>query len=285
MASHASPRNPRPRGFTLVELLVVIAIIGILVALLLPAVQAARESARRTQCSNNLRQFGIAFLAYHDVHEMFPAGHVSFRQREHCWATALLPFVEQQPLFDLYDYSVTWNSGGGLGNNFEVSQTDLSVHLCPSTQPQEPSLRGRGDYGGHYGSSLSGLQTGWRKGLAWEAGILVALGDSDEETQSNLQIRIADVIDGTSNTVTLFEDAGRTKSQDGQWANAHQCYGHDNGPINTSRSNEIFADHPGGAFGLLADGSAHFFSEQTDLFVIGAVSTREHGEVIDPDAF
>src|SRR5262245_46217673 len=111
-------RNQRRSGFTLVELLVVIAIIGVLVALLLPAVQAAREAARRTQCGNHLKQFGIALHMYHDTNKWFPPGSV--------WSNSggtagvpngtmlndrgtifirLLPFIEQQPLYNLFDFN------------------------------------------------------------------------------------------------------------------------------------------------------------------------------------
>src|SRR5262249_22585489 len=90
------------RGFTLVELLVVIAIIGILVALLLPAVQSARESARRAQCINNLKQVGVAFQNYHDTYKQLPVGAYSC-----CWGTwqmAILPFIEEKQLADLYQF-------------------------------------------------------------------------------------------------------------------------------------------------------------------------------------
>src|SRR5437773_9621134 len=107
------------RGFTLVELLVVIAIIGVLVALLLPAVQVARESARRAQCSNNLRQVGLAMTQYADTYKQsFPVGEYSC-----CWGTwlvALLPYIEQKSLYDQYKYF------GAVQNqaNNAISQTD-----------------------------------------------------------------------------------------------------------------------------------------------------------------
>src|SRR5688572_21241712 len=100
MAAHR-----RPRGFTLVELLVVIAIIGILVALLLPAVQAAREAARRMSCGNNLKQISLGLHNYHDTYKAFPAGWFDFGGAANNfeswgWSAMLLPFVEQQPLHD-----------------------------------------------------------------------------------------------------------------------------------------------------------------------------------------
>jgi len=100
------PIHRRRRAFTLVELLVVIAIIGILVALLLPAIQAAREAARRTQCSNNLKQMGVGFHNYHDAHRSFPPSCVKQKDQDGggsaqatLWSGLLLPFMEQGPLW------------------------------------------------------------------------------------------------------------------------------------------------------------------------------------------
>lgn len=143
------------RGFTLVELLVVIAIIGILVALLLPAVQAARESARRSQCVNNLKQVGIAMQNYHDTFGELPAGSLSC-----CWGTwqmRILPFVEEQILADQYQFlprgSLTFDndftydsldlSASPPMRNLEVSQTRLQAFTCPSDEPQV-TLEGAG---------------------------------------------------------------------------------------------------------------------------------------------
>jgi prepilin-type N-terminal cleavage/methylation domain-containing protein/prepilin-type processing-associated H-X9-DG protein len=142
------------RGFTLVELLVVIAIIGILVALLLPAIQAARESARRSQCNNNLKQLGIAFQNYHDVHQRLPYGAFSC-----CWGTwrmEILPFLEEQELADLYQF-LPKQPPPGLPyqiyqdeykydaldltknppmRNREVCQRRIETLTCPSDEPQ-----------------------------------------------------------------------------------------------------------------------------------------------------
>lgn len=124
------------RGFTLVELLVVIAIIGILIALLLPAVQAAREAARRMQCSNNLKQCGLALHNYHTTHNQFPG----IGTGEYCFSVQakLLPYAEQKSLYDLIDYAVpaiTGTPGGGMFFNplhDEAIRTRVGMLRCPS---------------------------------------------------------------------------------------------------------------------------------------------------------
>src|SRR5688500_10904954 len=128
MATH--PMTLRRAGdFTLVELLVVIAIIGVLVALLLPAVQAARESARRTQCSNNLKQLGIAMHNYHDTYQKFPFG---WSDRGAGWSTMTLPYIEQKPLFDTLRFNEADNWDSDNTPNERACGTFIPALRCPS---------------------------------------------------------------------------------------------------------------------------------------------------------
>ncbi len=122
----------RNRGFTLVELLVVIAIIGVLVALLLPAIQAAREAARRSQCSNHLRQLAVGLHNYHDAHATLPGGaycNLGVIARCHVWIESLFPFIEQQAVYDQIDFKVRTDQGPnpGVWNNLIIKSL-----LCPS---------------------------------------------------------------------------------------------------------------------------------------------------------
>src|SRR5262245_32377443 len=128
-------------GFTLIELLVVIAIIGVLVALLLPAVQKVREAAARTTCTNNLKQLGLAMHNFESAHRGFPPCRVNNppavigARMQHSWAPFMFPYIEQQALFDRYNFHVnfddTTDASKGTTNS-EVIQTDVKIFLCPS---------------------------------------------------------------------------------------------------------------------------------------------------------
>ena len=140
-----SSGSPRRGAFTLVELLVVIAIIGILIALLLPAVQAAREAARRMQCTNKLKQMGLALHNYHDTHRALPFGSGGRIGTPHyaiagTWPAMILPFIEQTPLYDRFNFKVPMDHA----DNSEVVQALVAEFICPSDpQGSEPVLENR----------------------------------------------------------------------------------------------------------------------------------------------
>jgi prepilin-type N-terminal cleavage/methylation domain-containing protein len=169
----------RSRGFTLVELLVVIAIIGVLVGLLLPAVQAAREAARRMQCGNSLKNLGLAMHNYHDVHKRFPfhavcpgpetpgtgnfcrvAGFGTRNNWSTTWGISLLPFIEQAVLFDRYDATVPTQSAAGLVNSRFVTGTPLAIMKCASDIKAPSLIDPNGSLGtfdrGNYGLNIGG---------------------------------------------------------------------------------------------------------------------------------
>lgn len=155
MPSMSPTRCRRVRGFTLIELLVVIAIIAILIALLLPAVQQAREAARRTQCKNNLKQIGLAFHNYHDIHGSFPIGQqfvgptgsTGAGRRSHGWAWSayILPMIDQANLYNNIDFTLPPSqvgTGGALGN-IDVVRTFLPGFWCPSNAYEQTIAIGR----------------------------------------------------------------------------------------------------------------------------------------------
>ncbi len=200
----------RRRGFTLVELLVVIAIIGILIALLLPAVQAAREAARRSQCVNNMKQLVLAMHNYHDTNKVFARN--AFRnpawQGWHCFSAnyRILPFMEQGPLFDQFDYTASWGS-----NQNGPMQQDLAAFHCPSASIYQGTISWSGP-GTNYGwCSGSSVHTAWNG--ANGTGQNGMFMDSKE-------FRMADARDGTSNTVFLSEflsGTGTNNTASGQY--------------------------------------------------------------------
>lgn len=224
------------RGFTLVELLVVIAIIGVLVALLLPAVSAAREAARRTQCANNLKNLGLAMMNYHDSMKKFPLGAVcvnnacptntSYSYRDAppifwgtTWAISILPQIEQQPLFNL------WNSSAGYGNQRQVTGTPLQIMKCPSDLTAVAAVDfdsnlgtfDKGNYGLNFGGGSSnengnsGNHAGPEDRPSWTQSAYNLLSKNRgfaslrDTTGQPSNVGLNDVTDGASNTIIFGE--------------------------------------------------------------------------------
>ena len=146
--------NRKSAGFTFVELLVVITIIGILIALLLPAVQAAREAARRMQCTNNLKQIGLALHGYHATHEQLPYGSSYPVTFNGTWAAFILPYLEQQGLFDSFNFNKPIYDAA----NQQAVTTVVAAYICPTDpQSQQPILSNRGNANNYNPQQVLGL--------------------------------------------------------------------------------------------------------------------------------
>jgi len=295
--------NGRKRGFTLVELLVVIAIIGILIALLLPAVQAAREAARRMSCSNHLRQLGIATHNYHDVHNALPIGAFSC-----CWGTwkvALLPYLEQKPLYDKYNHTKFVN-GYRYGDtvNQPVTTAFIDAYECPSDTAQTtPGSVRSANYAVNYGNTHY-RQSDYQGAKFRGAPFTTTSSTTPTKTSS---FRLRDITDGLSNTLIFGEGI---QGQNGDlrgyswWADASgfETYLAPNSPLparlpmidycKNARPNPpcdaatsdwptMFAArsrHPGGVQVCLGDGSVRFIAESIEIDTWRALSTTQGGE-------
>jgi len=260
------------RGFTLVEMLMAIAIVAVLAGLLLPAVQMAREAARRMRCRNNLHQIGVALLSFESLHGRLPAGRDAERNWQHSWCTAILPQLEQTALHERYDFQRAWKDPA----NQAAAAANVAVFRCPSAIGQ---WDGKTDYGGNYGSALTGLRPGFSLGRAWEAGTFPSVHLTLPGQYRPAAVRLADITDGTSQTLLILEDADRPAAQGGLWASGHNCFAHDRGPVNGNNSKEIFSRHPRGANALAGDGSLRWLSDSLEPAVLGALCTRAGGEI------
>ena len=307
-------RLNRRLAFTLIELLVVIAIIGVLIALLLPAIQKVREAANRASCQNNLKQIALGLLNFESERGGFPpsettGGSSLYNGYQHSWSAALLPYIEQTASFNLYSYKANWNDTV----NYPAIRTYLKLFNCPSTPDQprtdtthEPNASA-GDYHAvnaikyFVGINCFGL-TGLNQNTPDDPRLVGAM-------RRNEVTRVAYITDGTSHTILVAEDAGRPQwfnadrevfipmpappyGQAG-WADPTGAFSIDgsqrNGQvpgdcaINCSNNSEVYSFHAGGANVVLADGSVHFLRMDLDLCTLAALVTRAGGEVVSED--
>jgi prepilin-type N-terminal cleavage/methylation domain-containing protein/prepilin-type processing-associated H-X9-DG protein len=311
------PFSRRP-GFTLIELLVVIAIIGILIGLLLPAVQKVREAANRMKCSNSLKQFGLAFHGYHDTAGRFPRGIVwnggtMYNSPRSSWNYHVFPYIEQTALYQQLGTAgaqCTWVPWGSAEATSATGPTRavLSIALCPSDPNAVVDSQSWGVF------SLSNYHVMFGGNTLGDA---VAITTSQRGAFGiNYGAAIAEITDGTSNTVIMAEylrSTGASNDQRGLWWGDQPGYGHiysqlspnstspdvlytgycndqptqnlhcidgDGGPNNTAGAR---SRHVGGVNALFGDGSVRFVSQNIDLITVWRpLSTISGGEII-PD--
>ncbi|MBN1909178.1 MAG: DUF1559 domain-containing protein [Pirellulales bacterium] len=303
---YSTRRYDQVRGFTLVELLVVIAIIGILIALLLPAVQAAREAARRLQCTNKLKQLVLALHSYHDANKQFPYGSIS--SNELSWRVYVLPYIEQKALYARFDFSRNLT----VSNNLEVGLTAIDGFFCPSGTNlfsiyTSGQVNGQQTYAAHY-YGVAGPEGGDSSGQAYP--VVPSGNPSYGETAlggvltTDVAFAFSDVTDGTSNTFAIGEivhdhpgiygyGTGRegraVGGGDGQpWVRGsisranvackNVAFGI-NQPGDLTARIAFASLHPGGCNFAKCDGSVNFVFEEIDIAVYKATASRDHGEV------
>ena len=310
--------SSKRRGFTLVELLVVIAIIGVLVGLLLPAVQSAREAARRMQCTNNLKQIGLAMHNFHSTYQRFPPGYIwaapTLGGNETTWLTHILNYVEQNNLVNTGSLTVDMSNAGNI--NETMNSGFVAFMKCPSdidvglTSTATHKYRARGNY---VGNSGVGPMTEFDRVLqpARPLGVFYL----------NSLIRIGDITDGSSNTIIVSEIRKVVTASEGTAGG--DCRGvmhypegstfQFNRPPNSLVPDELRSlyctntnpnvpcigtfttfnprrlimtarsSHTGGVNASLGDGSVRFVSNSIDLLTWQALSSPNGGEVISGD--
>ncbi len=295
----------RHRAFTLIELLVVISIIGLLIALLLPAVQSAREAGRRAQCVNNLKQLGVALHAYEGTHQTFPPGYVSNFKPDGTdtgpgwgWASMLLPQMEQKPLFDTINFNLPIEGPA----NLTCRVTTISSFLCPSDTVKPTWWAMVRD--------ISGIPTQRICEVA-PSNVVGVFGTSDPGINGdgiffrNSRVALGSITDGLSNTLAVGERShqlgeatwtgsvtnavlfpadndgvGYPRPEDGPG----MILGHAGGRLGpgdpNGEVNQFHSRHPGGVNFLFADGHVGFLKTSMPYKTFRALATRAGGETI-----
>ncbi|MBP88311.1 MAG: prepilin-type cleavage/methylation domain-containing protein [Planctomycetaceae bacterium] len=311
-------RHKSSRGFTLVELLVVIAIIGILVALLLPAVQAAREAARRMSCSNNMKQVGIALHNYHDTYKVLPPSCLNpggVRSNYNCGVAGfacvpmgeirnftgylfMLPFLEQQPLHDQINFSLAtghadWQSRGGGGHQTVLENVAMPTLRCPSDIPYDDphTYNPQNMYTLHDATRVS-------YGFVHEHHEYATYWNHNKNTRversamgRNGSAVLNHIKDGTSNTMLMIETPFKKAST--AYGPFFMAYVHTHYilPIQYGINYEYNGNpypyawgpgskHPGGCQAVLGDASVRFLPDTVDRLVLNGMTSMARGEVV-----
>lgn len=296
------PKALKNRGFTLVELLVVIAIIGILIALLLPAVQAAREAARRINCSNNVKQVGLALQNYHGTFNQFPQGthYGSGLTVGWSWSAVILPFIEQEIAGSLIDFDYGYNAP----ENADATRSIIPAYQCPSAPDNQvgsccSDIKGNAKYTSEEDTG----ETNYTGIATHLGGYLFSQTDASGVLYSDSKVRIRDITDGTSQTLIIGEV---DLDQDDPWKqnNPSRCPGENcyvgrywaEGNISTTFHGinsakpdmlirAIISRHPQGAQFGFCDGHVSFINQDVDQLVLEKLTTRKGGETVEDGSY
>jgi len=302
------------RGFTLIELLVVIAIIAILIALLLPAVQQAREAARRTQCRNHLKQLGLALHNYHDTHTVLPYGHCieAQRRRRDCWFQRILPYVDQANLYNAYEAA---DVDYVFYNPASIQGVIVPMFMCPS-DPNSPGFGANGTIIGFQGNYVVCAGTGNNPTATPPDRNIANVTNPNGLFGFYTRNGLKSATDGTSNTLMASESIIRTNGvaawgeAGGYWGGGpHGSFGfstfeppnttvadraytckvsaYPNAPCESGntlglagRWNFARSYHEGGVHVVMADGSARFVGENIDRITWQRLGTKADGQVL-----
>jgi prepilin-type N-terminal cleavage/methylation domain-containing protein/prepilin-type processing-associated H-X9-DG protein len=297
------------RGFTLIELLVVLAIVGVLCALLLPAVLAAREASRRLHCLNNLKQVGLALHQYHDRVGSLPMGYVAAPSpdpRETSpgwgWAALILPSLEATPLYASANFDLPVESAA----NHTVRATALKVYICPSDRDS-----GRYEIVREGGTSIADFHTN-SYAACYGAGLEIddAPDRGNGLFRRNLVVDFAGITDGLATTIAVGErgacliktpwagvpSGGISILSDNSNVGDYGAIGRgaelvvahaNNATLNGPGTgpDDFYSPHAGGSNFLFADGSVRFVRQMIQLRVYKALCTRNLGEIVDSDSY
>ena len=288
-------KPPRPAGFTLVELVLVMVIIGTLLAVLLPAVQRVRESARQSSCRGNLRNIGIALQNFEAAHGRFPLGCDQLSGLEHAWSSFILPHLEEVNVAARIDYRKPWNDvpADGKPGNMAAANLIVPVYVCASAIVPYP---GKQDY---FGVAGIGIGAAGVPAADYDPGPTVTrippplwptsgmLHASDAANPRG--VRAGTVTDGLGRTLMVAESTDQgvplSELEDpavaatfGRWATA-SSYLLNKKVINNDRGEAFSSNHPGLVFGLFADGHVAPLDEAIDPPVLTGICTRNGGEI------
>lgn len=268
-------------GFTLVELLVVIAIIGILVALLLPAIQAAREASRLSSCKNNVRQMGIAVHGYGDSFKRLPPGYQSAPKTS--LHTFLLPYIEENGSFKQYNFKLDWDNPA----NKTAVDTQVQMYICPSVPENDRQ------YVADYGVAVV-LESKVMNELMFQKLLPnTTVPQTIRGALDRIPKKFSKISDGLSKTICIYEDAGRPlgynslgptggSGHGARWADNTSGWNIQEVPmINKFNDNEIFSFHRGGVVTLRCDASTHFLDEAVDASLFIALYSPARGDIVN----